>query len=242
MRVRTPAAKRTLAVLVLLMLSIVGSVTAVEIILRLADYKPELARRWYVGSNRRVSEPDTVTVNPQFLQDDFYGVEAGRATVVALGDSFTEGYPVAPAAVYPARLDALLRSAGCGMNVVNMGQGDSGTDQHLRLFTKHVLPRLQPDVVVWSIYPNDVWDNVEMATYEISGSDRLVPLRWPPSWVYIRQRIYEDLPIPWSVKRGSFLFNLLLKSTEYAVDWQVTPGVQRRPRCLGCAQGRSCRR
>ncbi len=33
--------------------------------------------------------------------------------------------------------------------------GNSGPDQQLRYFDKHLLPRIKPDIVVWVFYAND---------------------------------------------------------------------------------------
>jgi lysophospholipase L1-like esterase len=204
-----------------MMTSVVVSLTVAELALKVLHYKPPLAKSFYLTSDSRIPERDVASINPKFLKDDFYASGGFDRTIVTLGDSFTEGYPVSEGQAYPTVLKALLLDAGCGMNVVNMGQGDSGTDQHLKLFTKYVLPRFTPAVVIWALNANDIGDNVQMAVYTVSDANRLVPLDGPPSWIYTRQRIFEDSPLPSVVKRKSHLFNLLLKSTEHLARWQV---------------------
>jgi acyl-CoA thioesterase-1 len=46
---------------------------------------------------------------------------AQESTVVALGDSNTQGYGVSPQDAFPARLEALLRASGKSVRVVNAG-------------------------------------------------------------------------------------------------------------------------
>ncbi len=51
---------------------------------------------------------------------------AAQATIVVLGDSNTQGYGVAPQQAFPARLEAILRSSGRAVQVVNAGvMGDT---------------------------------------------------------------------------------------------------------------------
>ncbi len=120
---------------------------------------------------------------------------------MTLGDSFTEGYPVYNGKTYPDVLRGLLSNAECRINVINAGQGDTGTDQQLKMFTRYILPRLKPDVVIWSIYPNDIMDNVEKAVYTVSDNNKFVPLDGPKSWLSIRQFIYDNFPLPAPVKK-----------------------------------------
>jgi lysophospholipase L1-like esterase len=59
----------------------------------------------------------------------FYAVDPARKTVVTLGDSFTEGFPVDDSNNYPSVLGRLLDERGMPVNIINMGMGDSGPDQ-----------------------------------------------------------------------------------------------------------------
>ena len=212
---------KRIAPMLLTIAGLLVSILIIEICLRVFRYKPELERDFYLTCTWRVLNKETVMINPKFLKDNFYTSGDYDKTILTLGDSFTEGYPVGKGKTYPDVLRELLRIVGCRINVVNVGQGDSGTDQHLKLFTKYILPKLKPDVVIWSIYPNDIWDNIEKAVYTISDSNRLIPMDGSKSWLYRRQLIYDWFPLPASMKQESYLLNILLKSTEILKSWQV---------------------
>ncbi len=207
------------------MLLLAGAVLVSSIMLeaglRVFHYKPALQRAFYLTEAWRVPDKETIMINPVFLRDDFFSSHNFDKTVVTLGDSFTEGYPVYNGKTYPDVLSELLSNAECRIKVINAGQGDTGTDQQLKLFTKYILPRLKPDVVIWSIYTNDIMDNIEKAVFTVSDSNKLVPLDGPMSWLSIRQLIYDNFPLPAPIKKESYLFNLLMKSTERLQRWQV---------------------
>ncbi len=205
---------KRIAPLLLTILGLIVSIFIIEIGLRVFRYKPELERDFYLTSNWRVLDKETIMINPRFLKDDFYTSGDYDKTIVTLGDSFTEGFPVGEGKTYPDVLKELLQIVGSRVNVINVGLGDSGTDQHLKLFTRYILPRLKPDVLIWSIYPNDVWDNMEKAVYTISDNNRLIPKDVSKSWLYRRQLIYDWFPLSASMKQESYLLNILLKSTE----------------------------
>jgi lysophospholipase L1-like esterase len=205
----------------LLATGVLVSIIVLETGLRIMRYKPELQRAFYLTEAWRVPDKEIIMINPAFLQKKYFLSNNYKKTIVALGDSFTEGYPVSKDNTYPNVLRELLLDAGCSINVINAGQGDTGTDQHLKLFTRYILPRLKPDAVIWSLYPNDIMDNIEKAVYTVSDDNKLVPLNWPKSWLSIRQLIYDNFPLSADMKNKSYLFNLLLKSTESLQRWQV---------------------
>ena len=75
-------------------------------------------------------------------------------TIVALGDSLTEGFSVAPRDAYPFVLQKLLNDAGIGCRVINAGvSGDTCRDVLARL---QAVTRWAPDLVILEIGVNDV--------------------------------------------------------------------------------------
>ena len=212
---------RKISPLLLVVMGICVGIVTVELVLRVFSYKPKLQRAFYLTAAWYVPDNETIVIKPAFLREDYFSSNNNETTIVTLGDSFTEGYPVFNGKTYPDVLKGLLWDAGCRVNVINAGQGDTGTDQHLKLFTTYILPRLKPDIVIWSIYSNDILDNVEKAVYTISGNNKLIPIDGPKSWFSIRQLIYDKFPLSATIKNDSYLFNLLLKSTERLQRWQV---------------------
>jgi lysophospholipase L1-like esterase len=209
-----PRSRRVALVLV----SLVGSLFAAELALRIFHYKPEPAMAFLLTHPTRVPDRTITSIDRKFLRDDYYAVDKRKRTIVTLGDSFTEGFPTEESQHYPNVLRALLREAGCDVNVLNLGLGASGTDQQLALFEREVLPRLMPDVVVWALYQNDVLDNTHMAAYTVAGG-QLVALGGPPSWLYTRQKFYDAFPA--RIRQSSYLFNLVIKAFETIAYRQV---------------------
>ena len=69
-----------------------------------------------------------------FLLMMISGAEAKSITILALGDSLTAGYGLAPAEAFPVKLEAALKASGQDVVVVNAGvSGDTALDGASRL-------------------------------------------------------------------------------------------------------------
>ena len=213
--------------LLLLVAGLTIGLGASEVALRVADYKPQLSSAWILGNQDRVLDRGLITVSRRFLEEDFYAAyhdQESDVMVVALGDSFTDGTPVRrcrgrrPPCLnddsYPGILERLLTDAGIKATVVRAGVGDTGPDQQLRLFKEYILPRLSPQIVVWQFYTNDTWNNVSLGTYTISSGNALPPLDARSNWYYRRLLVYNWIPLPSSVKKSSYVVNLLMRQYE----------------------------
>lgn len=75
--------------------------------------------------------------------------------ILALGDSFTEGWGVGENDL----ITTVLATAEPGLEVVNAGVGGYGTVQHYRYLSAEGL-RYRPDLVLLLVYENDFTDNV----------------------------------------------------------------------------------
>lgn len=192
-----------------------------ECAMRTFTSKPQLVGGWWMGKKDwRVLDDDLIVVKPKLTRREHYRHREGAFVIVALGDSFTEGYPYnvrAPEKVVTNVLQSMLRKAGRNVDVINVGLGDSGTDQQMRLFKKYVLPNVRPNLVLWQLYTNDITDNMVYAAYDISlagPAPALVELDAKKHWIHRRQRIYDWAPLPRSVKDGSYLFQMMLRAFE----------------------------
>jgi hypothetical protein len=185
-----------------------------ELALRLAGWDARLQSQWMLGDRHLVLDSDVILIPERLLDPAFYG-PAHDPVVLTLGDSFTQGFPVAADRSYPTVLQRLLAARGVAVDVRNAGMGDSGPDQQLRLLTTRLLPSLRPTVVVWQLYANDVWDNVTKAVYDLDGA-RLVPLPADRHWIAVRQRVFAWTPLPAGLKKHSRLFQLVLRGVERA--------------------------
>lgn len=129
-------------------------------ILRYTEYDPILGWRKIPGAsvvyNRREYEVE-VAINGLGLRDVERGYQArpGTTRILALGDSFIEGYTVPLPQTATQVLESSLARAGCGAEVINAGTAGYSTDQEL-LFYETEGHRYAPGVVVLFFYYNDV--------------------------------------------------------------------------------------
>ena len=203
-----------------------ATVAGVDLALRAVGYMPAVSHPWHFDSDRsryRVRDDRVILVRPELLDIEYYRADPGHSTVVALGDSFTQGHRLEPEDSYPAALERVLRDEGWDVNVVNAGVGNSGPDQHLRLLEEIVLPIVRPDVVLWQLYPNDIGDVLRLSVSGIEG-DRLVPWDARDHWLYQRLRLFESLPLPHAVKAESPLLRVVFKAMEARGDRRLPSG------------------
>ncbi len=103
------------------------------------------------GSDR---EPTAVTTPTSSASVPTPSVPPDAGTIVAMGDSLTEGLGVDPAASYPAQLEQKLRAAGYAYSVINAGvSGETSTGSRAR--AEWVLTTLQPDILILATGGND---------------------------------------------------------------------------------------
>ena len=202
---------------------------ACEVALRVCRCKPTLQSGFYLTSDWYVRDRETIMIKPCFRQDDYYATPQAAKIVVTLGDSFCEGFAVPAEESFPAVLRTLLAGNNPSVRILNLGQGNTGPDQQLKIFTHYALPRVKPDIVIWTIYPNDILDNVDKAIYTLSSEGRLVPLNGASSWLERRQLLFENFPLPRSIKGESYLFGFCMKATERWARCQVPPAYRNDP-------------
>ena len=77
-----------------------------------------------------------------------------QPVIVALGDSMTAGYGVAPESSYPAQLEKQLRTRGLNYRVINLGVTGSTTTQALSRMNRAL--SAQPDIVIIQLGGNDI--------------------------------------------------------------------------------------
>ena len=96
---------------------------------------------------------------------------AGAITIVAMGDSLTEGTGVDLEDAYPAQLERKLRAEGYDVSVINAGVGGE-TSSGARSRVQWVLT-LQPDIVILETGANDGLRGIDPAVTE-QNMDELV--------------------------------------------------------------------
>lgn len=201
------------------------AILIVEFGLHAVGYWPEITWEWQLGNPGRVLNSDVIMIRPDLLDDEYYEMDRDDAKIIALGDSFTEGYPVSKDDSFPAVLDRLLREEGVAASVLNMGLGNSGPDIHLRLLQGYVLPRLEPDLLIWAFYTNDLDDNLSQSCFEARNGE-LIPLDGANHWTYRRSQLYDTIPLPDGLKRRSTIIRIFLKVWEAGHLSQLAYGVE----------------
>lgn len=205
--------------LLLLICSMLIALGCVEFLLRKLNIPKFLVSEWSLHTADRAGDAKACIINSPFYSKIQHTKKPGERLVFAIGDSFTEGYPVQGEG-YPERLqEKFEKEYGDSLRIINFGIADSGTDQQMRIFKEFILPAIKPDIVIWSLYPNDIYDNVNYAMYTISSNNTLQPIDCKKSFLYVRWRL-NTAPLPRIVK-DSKLFTLFLKSTEILIEHRV---------------------
>jgi hypothetical protein len=215
----------------LVLASTVIALLLAELLFRIVADKPQLRGGWFLGTSHRALDDDTIVIAPRLALPETYAHRPGVPVIVFLGDSFTEGYPLRGddfRKVYVERIRTALGVAQVDVDVIAVGQGETGTDQQIRLFEKYVLPNVTPTIVVWELYTNDIHENLNYATFAIDERDQLVALSARDHWVHRRQAIYDGAPLPEAALRWSYLFTAILRAYEttptiparYHGDWE----------------------
>lgn len=152
---------------------------------------------------------ERVSVNSLGLRDDEVsnGDWAPGRRIIVLGDSYAFGYGVGQAQAFPNVLESLLRESGAVVDVWNAGVPAYGTDQELVLYRDR-LQAVPHDVVVLSVYENDVFDNIWHPLFSLEdGQLRPLDPRWDS--LYFVARLQQLLP-SWVKRTRAAHFGLSL--------------------------------
>lgn len=105
----------------------------------------------------------SVKISSQGLNDREFSLEKPKETtrILMLGDSIIGGLEVSQEETIAKQLESLLVGrAGEGIEVINGGHYNYGTDQEL-LFYRHRGREFEPDIVILGFFPgNDIADNL----------------------------------------------------------------------------------
>lgn len=150
--------------------------------------KPGKERSWEKG---QFSEH--VKINQFGLRDDELQEKTSyEKRIIVLGDSMTFGHGVNNDETFPNQLERIFQEKGRHIDVINAGIKGYGTDQSYKLFITR-LRTLKPDMVIFAICINDVFDNINLPLYTIE-EEKLVPLDPTKNWLYLSGKINNFLP------------------------------------------------
>ena len=127
--------------------------------------------------------------------------------IVVLGDSMIFGHGVDDHETFPNQLEAIYRDENRAVDVINAGVKGYGTDSAHKFFTARLQPlSLQPDLVIFAIYQNDLHDNIGQPLFTIENRS-LAPLDPTKNWIYLLGTIEDKTP---EFIRNRILYNIVL--------------------------------
>lgn len=154
----------------LLLMSLLSSLILIEIgyrvaaglpVLKLADWRSDMISAMWFGE-RVISDPILGWTNAPWTESEnietiHYGIRRSfnettvrTGAVLAVGDSFTEGWEVLGNESWPAVLERMT-----GVPVVNAGIGAYGTDQII-LRVERLLPIVKPKILIVGFLEDDI--------------------------------------------------------------------------------------
>jgi len=162
--------------------------------------------RTRVAKNEEFTE--RASTNSVGLRDDPIRPRADfDQRIVVLGDSMIFGHGVDDDESFPNQLEAVLSEAGRNVDVINAGIKGYGTDGAYKLWTSRLAPLgLEPDLVIFAVYSNDLHDNIGQPLYSIERG-ALVPLDPTKNWIYFLGNIERQTP---EFLRNRILYGLVL--------------------------------
>jgi hypothetical protein len=182
---------------------------------RYVEHDPTLGWRKRAGARVRYQRREyqvDVAINARGLRDveRAYEAKPGTFRVLAVGDSFVEGYTVDLERTVTQVLEGALAGPACAVEVLNGGTAAYSTDQEF-LFYKTEGAKYSPQVVLLFAYYNDIFWNLA-ENYFGSPKPRLVQraeglvLEKDPVPQPYRGRAAAPAPAPEPPRRGSAAF------------------------------------
>jgi lysophospholipase L1-like esterase len=149
-----------------------------------------------------------VTTNRHGLRDDEIRTrDSFEKRIIVLGDSMIFGHGVNDDQTFPNQLEAIFRDENRAVDVINAGVKGYGTDSAHKFFTARLQPlSLQPDLVIFAVYQNDLYDNIGQPLYTIENGS-LAPLDPTRNWIYLLGTIEQKTP---EFIRNRILYGIVL--------------------------------
>ena len=145
-----------------------------------------------VANSAQIETPDSVSRETATEPTSTVAIEQ-PLTILALGDSLTEGLGVDPNDNYPAQLEAQLKQKGYShVKVINSGlSGETSTGLVNRL---DWVAQTQPDITILTIGANDAIRGIDVATVEANIRTAVKRLQDNGSEVILGgMQIYDNL-------------------------------------------------
>jgi lysophospholipase L1-like esterase len=112
--------------------------------------------------------------------------DSGTFRIIAVGDSYTEGFGVSEADAWPRQLEPSLHRRVPGLRVESINAGFAGSDPVFgSTLIEGVVAALRPSLVIQAMSSNDVLDICGRGGFERYGPDGSVVLRVGPRWEWL---------------------------------------------------------
>ncbi len=184
------------------------SLWLIEEVLSVINYQPKMIwYRWVAGDKRyrqdlkriwalkdSVLIPRTSTDKYGFRVNELqeFNPSDKRKKVFLVGDSFAYGGYVADNQTPAYYLQERFKHGIDEVTVVNAGVPGYGAGQTYLFLTEEIIPRYQPDVIIWSLNANDLWDDRKRSLHWMVN-DRLINF---PAWtngIYLQGFLKEKM-------------------------------------------------
>lgn len=200
----------------------------------------EVLLRWWGGSITRFDtlpvtwilteqewdiDPDTIFIKKSVAEKiaNFKPQHSQRPLIVALGDSFTAGNPVAEKNNFVSRFSHALLHKGYDHDILNVGVSGFGPDQELTLMKRILHKGIRPKIVIWTFYVNDLFENGQQPTFTIDKEKKLTAIPGSEDFIYQRQKFFNAIPLPVEVKGQSAVVAVLLHAFKFNLNQQIQP-------------------
>ena len=218
--------KYTIAIFLVIPLSVLQVLILFELGLRVTGYKmenipfsfisrskvyqldPDLLYRQRADINSPITGLFTNSLGLKIVLTGYSNFRIKNKQIVILGDSFVWGN-TPNAETYPNHLQDLIHAKNFNYEVLNAGISGYGTDQEFLFFNKYILPKVKPAYVVWNINYNDVFDNIDRPLFDLKNNK----LEKIPKWLnglYLSAVISNQIPN--NFKKNSFAVNWFLNN------------------------------
>jgi len=199
---------RAIFKLLLTVLSCGLSLLIVDKVLTVTGYEPK--RIWYKWvskdkfyrqDSKRIwalkdGSPDSLDLNDKhgFRMNRLQGFnsEDKRKKVFLVGDSFIFGGYVRDIETVAYYFQERLNYDDYNVTIVNAGVPGYGAGQTYIYLTEELIPKYQPDVVIWSLSVNDLWDDSKRSMHLLIN-DRLIRFPVWTNGIYLQGLIKEKI-------------------------------------------------
>lgn len=174
----------------------------------------------YDNCTDMVSKKESLLARPIFTYGD-KGASESCLNILFLGDSFsTAPFTIASYSDFFAK--KLSFNINRCVSVFNLASGGVGNSQELAKLSDEI-EFLNPDIVIWQFYWNDLYENVVMPVHTIKNNKLKRKKAWRSS-LFLAGFLNQNVPFLQDSMLGKFLFQQSAQ-VDLLRDWVVDPHI-----------------